>query len=81
MGGGGGDEDAEMDKRRRTGSGTIRGTVNVGPIGKKVQESKLKWFGHVEQRSEEYAGNCRTLSGAHNGWGGRREDGQTQKER
>ena len=32
----------------------IRGTTEVGEISKKVQESRLKWYGHVLRREEEY---------------------------
>ena len=35
---------------------TIRGTAEVGEISKKVQESRLKWYGHVLRREEEYVG-------------------------
>ena len=35
----------------------IRGTTKVGEISKKVQESRLKWYGHVLRREEEYVGN------------------------
>ena len=35
----------------------IRGTTKVGEISKKVQESRLKWYGHVLRReSDEYVG-------------------------
>ena len=34
----------------------IRGTTKVGEISKKVQESRLKWYGHVLRREEEYVG-------------------------
>ena len=30
----------------------IRGTTKVGEISKKVQESRLKWYGHVLRRKE-----------------------------
>ena len=33
----------------------IRGTTKVGEISKKVQESRLKWYGHVLRREDEYA--------------------------
>ena len=33
-----------------------RGTTKVGEISKKVQESRLKWYGHVLRRYEEYVG-------------------------
>ena len=31
----------------------IRGTVKVASVSKKVQESRLRWFGHVMRRDEE----------------------------
>ena len=34
----------------------IRGTTTVGEISKKVQESRLKWYGHVSIREDEYVG-------------------------
>ena len=34
----------------------IRGTTRVGEISKKVQESRLKWYGHVLRREDEYVG-------------------------
>ena len=34
----------------------IRGTTKVGEISKKVQESRLKWYGHVLRREDEYVG-------------------------
>ena len=34
----------------------IRGTTKVGEIFKKVQESSLKWYGHVLRREDEYVG-------------------------
>ena len=37
-------------------NGRIRGTTKVGEISKKVQESKLKWYGHVLRREDEYVG-------------------------
>ena len=33
-----------------------RGTSKVGEISKKVQESRLKWYGHVLRREDEYVG-------------------------
>ena len=35
----------------------IRGTTKVGEISKKLQESRLKWYGHVLRREDEYVGN------------------------
>ena len=34
----------------------IRGTVKVGEIPKRAQESRLKWYGHVLRREDEYVG-------------------------
>ena len=34
----------------------IRGTTKVGKITKKVQERRLKWYGHVMRREEQYVG-------------------------
>ena len=31
-------------------------TTKVGEISKKVQESRLKWYGHVLRREDEYVG-------------------------
>ena len=31
----------------------IRGTTKEGEISKKVQESRLKWYGHVSRREEK----------------------------
>ena len=33
-----------------------RGTTKVGEISKKVQESRLTWYGHVSRREDEYVG-------------------------
>ena len=43
----------KMDRIRNE---RIRGTTRVGEISKKVQESRLKWYGHVSRREEEYVG-------------------------
>ncbi|XP_046998269.1 uncharacterized protein LOC124613597 [Schistocerca americana] len=32
----------------------IRGTVKVGPIGQKIQESRQRWYVHVQRRVEYY---------------------------
>ena len=34
----------------------IRGTTKVGEISEKVQESRLKWYGHVLRREDQYVG-------------------------
>ena len=43
----------KMDRIRNE---RIRGTTKVGEISKKVQESRLKWYGHVLRREDEYVG-------------------------
>ena len=45
----------KLDKIRNE---RIRGrpTTNVGQITKKVQERRLKWYGHVMRREEHYVG-------------------------
>ena len=34
----------------------MRGTTKVGEIPKKVQERRMRWYGHVMRRDEEYVG-------------------------
>ncbi|KAK3570673.1 hypothetical protein QTP86_024754 [Hemibagrus guttatus] len=34
----------------------IRGTAHVGRLGDKVREARLRWFGHVQRRENEYIG-------------------------
>ena len=43
----------KLDKIRNE---RIRGTTKVGGIPKKVQERRLKWYGHVTRREEHYVG-------------------------
>ena len=40
-----------LDKIRNE---SIRGTTKVGEITKKIQERRLKWYGHVMRREEHY---------------------------
>ena len=44
------------NKLDRISNEIIRGTAEVGEIPEKVQESRLKWYGHVLRREEEYVG-------------------------
>ena len=50
----GGNEDVRwksgVTKLDRIRNERIRGTTKVGEISKKVQESRLKWYGHVLRR-------------------------------
>ena len=43
----------KLDKIRNE---RIRWTTKVGQITKKVQERRLKWYGHVIRRKEHYLG-------------------------
>ncbi|KAK3510097.1 hypothetical protein QTP70_026828 [Hemibagrus guttatus] len=40
----------------RIGNEHIRGTAHVGRLGDKVREARLRWFGHVQRRENEYIG-------------------------
>ena len=42
-----------LDKIKNT---HVRGTANVVRIGKKVRETRLRWYGHVLRRNAEYVG-------------------------
>ena len=45
-----------VTKLDRSMNEKIGGTTKVGEILKKVQESRLKWYGHVLRREDEYVG-------------------------
>ena len=45
-----------VTKLDKIGNESIRGTTKVGEITKKVQERRLKWYGHVMRREEHYVG-------------------------
>ena len=45
---------AKLDRIRNE---RIRGTTKLVEISKKVQESRLKWYGHILRREEEYIWN------------------------
>ena len=47
---------SRVTKLDRIWNERIRGTTRVGEISKKVQESRLKWYGHVLRREDEYVG-------------------------
>ena len=51
---------SEESTREEVGCGgneDVRGTTKVREISKKVQESRLKWYGHVWRREDEYVGS------------------------
>lgn len=43
-------------RRDRVRNVKIRGMAGVVEVSKKIQESRLRWFGHVMRREEEYVG-------------------------
>ena len=45
-----------VTKLNRIRNERIRGTTKVGEISKKVQESRLTWYGHVLRREDECIG-------------------------
>ncbi|KAJ8737028.1 hypothetical protein PYW07_000299 [Mythimna separata] len=55
-----GNEDAEVDERRnpiRSHTHLIHpGSVGVRDVGKKLQECRLRWYGHIMRRPMEYVG-------------------------
>ena len=48
--------DEWVTKLDRIRNERIRGTTKVGEISKKLQESRLKWYGHVLTGEDEYVG-------------------------
>ena len=42
-----------MDRIRNS---HIRGSLYVAPIGNKVREARLRWYGHVRRRDVDYVG-------------------------
>ena len=42
-----------MTRRDRILNTRIRGTVKLAELSKKVQEARLRWYGHVLRRDEE----------------------------
>ena len=49
----------KLDKIRNE---RIRGTTKVGEITTKVQERRLKWYGHVMRTEEHYVGRRATMT-------------------
>ena len=45
-----------MTRRDKISNEKIRGTLKVRKISEKVQESRLKWYGHVMRRDKQYVG-------------------------
>ena len=45
-----------VTKKDRIRNEYIRGTVKVIEVSKKAQEARLRWYGHVMRRDEEYVG-------------------------
>ena len=47
---------SRVKKMDRIRNERIRGSTKVGEISMKVQESRLKWYGYVLRREDEYVG-------------------------
>ncbi len=62
----------KLDKMRNE---RIRRTTKVGEITKKVQEMRLKWYGHVMRREEHYVGRREIEMKVH----GRRKRGRLKR--
>ena len=45
-----------VTRRDKISNEKIRGTLKERKISEKVQESRLKWYGHVMRRDEQYVG-------------------------
>ena len=46
----------EVTRRDKIRNKVIRGTSKVREISDKIQESRLRWYGHVMRRDEQYIG-------------------------
>ena len=45
-----------VTKKDKIGNGYIRSTVKVERLGMKMREGRLRWYGHVMRRDQEYVG-------------------------
>lgn len=45
-----------VTKRDKVRNNFIRGTAKVTEVTKKVQERRMRWFGHIKRREEGYVG-------------------------
>ena len=45
-----------ITRRDRIRNEYVRGTTKVTEVSRKVQEGRLRWFGHMMRREEEYVG-------------------------
>ena len=46
----------EVTKLDRKSNKRIKGTTKLGEISKKMQERRLKWYGHIMRRENECVG-------------------------
>ena len=44
------DQDGCVESRRKIKSGTIKGSVEVAPLTKKIADKRLKWYRHVKAK-------------------------------
>ena len=45
-----------MTRKGKNKNEYIRGTVKIERLGMKMRESRLRWYGHVLRRDQEYLG-------------------------
>ena len=45
-----------MTRKDKIRNEHIRGTVKVERLGMKMSEGRLRWYGHVMRRDQEYVG-------------------------
>ncbi|XP_063863902.1 uncharacterized protein LOC135102550 [Scylla paramamosain] len=45
-----------VTRRDKVRNNFIRGTAKVTEVTKKVQERRMRWFGHIKRREEGYVG-------------------------
>ena len=46
----------EMTRKDKIRNEYIRSTVKVERLGMKMREARLRWYGHVTRRDQEYVG-------------------------
>ena len=46
----------EVTRKDKIRNKYIRGTVKVERLGMKMREGRLRWYGHVVRRDQEYVG-------------------------
>ena len=63
-----------LTRKDKVRNDSIRAEMGVRPINAKVQGSRLRWFGHVHRRSDDYCGKlAERINVAGKRGGGRRK--------